>query len=143
MVAARDAVTPESARNLDAVRRGFAGIAAGSVDAMLESYTDDLVLELPYASPPKVVSGKEAIAEYLGAAFTVLRFVLEITDVHELVDPTMLVLEYTSEGRVLSTGRAFANRYIGIYWFRDGQVRRVREFYNPMLTADALRPELL
>ena len=125
-------------RNLDAVRRGFAGIAAGSATQMLATYTDDLVLELPYASPPKVLRGKSIIADYLDVAFSILRFSLDITDVHDTPDSDKLILEYTSTGTVLVTGRAFENRYIGVYWFRDGAIARVREFYNPLLTAQAM-----
>jgi ketosteroid isomerase-like protein len=25
-----------------------------------------------------------------------------------------------------------------VYWFRDGKIARVREFYNPVISADAL-----
>ncbi len=127
-------------RNLDIVRRAFAGIAAGSAEQMLvDNYTDDLVLELPYASPPTTIETKATALKYLTGAFTMLRFSLEITDVHECVDPDLLVLEYTSEGTVLATGKQYANRYIGVYWFREGRIAHVREFYNPVISAEAMR----
>lgn len=126
-------------RNLDIVRRAFAGIAAGSAEQMLvDNYTDDMVIELPYASPPSDISTKVTALKYLTAAFQTLRFSLEITDVHECVDPDLLILEYTSEGVVLATGKQYANRYIGVYWFRDGRIARVREFYNPVISAEAM-----
>ena len=127
-------------RNLDIVRRAFAGIAAGSAEQMLvDNYTDDMVLELPYAAPPSVIATKATALEYLTGAFTMLRFSLESTDVHECVDPDMLILEYTSEGTVLASGKQYANRYIGVYWFRDGRIARVREFYNPVISAEAMQ----
>ena len=126
--------------NLDIVRRAFAGIAAGSAEQMLvDNYTDDMVLELPYASPPSTIETKATALKYLTVAFGALRFSLEITDVHECVDPDLLVLEYISEGTVLATGKQYANRYIGVYWFRDGRIARVREFYNPVISAEAMR----
>ena len=126
-------------RNLDIVRRAFAGIAAGSAEQMLvDNYTDDMVLELPYASPPSSIETKATALKYLTGAFKALRFSLEITEVHECVDPDLLVLEYTSQGTVLATGKQYANRYIGVYWFRDGRIARVREFYNPVISAEAM-----
>ena len=51
----------------------------------------------------------------------------------------MAVVEYVSDGRVTTTGNTYANVYIGVYWFRDGLICRVREFFNPMVAARALR----
>ncbi len=110
----------------------------GSAEQMLVgNYTDDMVLELPYASPPSVIEGLDTALGYLTAAFGVFRFSLTITEVHECVDPDLLVLEYTSAGRLLASGKPYANRYIGVYWFRDGRIAKVREFYNPVPPAPA------
>lgn len=129
-------VDPQRQRNLDTVHRAFAGIAVGSAEQMLVgNYTDDMVLELPYASPPSVIEGLDTALEYLAAAFGVFRFNLTITEAHECLDPDLLVLEYTSAGHVLSSGKPYANRYIGVYWFRDGRIAKVREFYNPVASA--------
>jgi uncharacterized protein len=117
---------------LAVVEAAFRGIAAGDADAMLADYADDVVLELPYGDPPgKRIEGKEEVRRYLRAAFEVFRFELRILEVHELADPEMLVLEYESAGRMLTTGAPYANRYIGVYRFVDGRVVSVREFYDP------------
>jgi ketosteroid isomerase-like protein len=99
---------------------------------MLANYTDDLVMELPYADPPSILQGSDTIREYLSGAFQVFKFRLDITEVHECADPDKLVLEYVSEGTVTTTGKPYANTYIGVYWFRDGAICKVREFYNPV-----------
>jgi uncharacterized protein len=122
------------------VAAAFGGIAAGDADRMLRHYTDDLVLELPYAQPPLRLEGREAVRAHLHKAFEVFRFSLEITAVHELVDADRLVLEYTSTGTVLTTGKDYANTYIGVYRFRDGAICGVREFYDPTAAARALQP---
>ena len=119
-------------RNLDTVRRAFAGIAAASAEQMLvDNYTDDMVLELPYSSPPAMMEGKPATLAALGRTFETFTMVLEITEVHEGLDPDKLVIEYTSLGTLVATGKTFTQRYIGVYWFRDGRICRVREFANP------------
>ena len=73
-------------------------------------------------------------------AFKVFHFSIDITDVYELVDPTILILEYKSTGTVTTTGKAYANRYVGVYWFRDDKICRVREYFNPAITAECLAP---
>ena len=131
-------------RNLTTVLRAFDAIARGDADAMLARYRDDFVLELPYGSPdaPTVIEGKVAALDHLTAAFGVFRFSLELTEQHETTDPNRLVLEYVSDGTVLTTGKPYRNRYIGVYWFDDeGRVARVREFYNPVPSAIAASPD--
>ena len=127
-------------RQLATIGKAFAGIAEFSAEKMLEHYTDDLVLEMPYAEPPVTLEGKPKILRYLTGAFKVFQFSIDITDVYELVDPTVLILECTSKGTVTTTGKDYANRYVGVYWFRDGKICRVREYFNPALTAASLAP---
>ena len=55
--------------HLATIERAFAGIAEFSADKMLEHYTDDLVLEMPYAEPPVTLEGKPKILRYLTGAF--------------------------------------------------------------------------
>lgn len=119
------------------LRRVFDAIGAADVDALGELYTDDYVLELPYAKPEPVrVEGLAAVQPYLARAFQVFRFTLAITEVHELAGGD-LVAEYTSEGTVVPTGRRYANRYIGLWRFREGKVCFTREFYDPVRSAEA------
>jgi ketosteroid isomerase-like protein len=45
-----------------------------------------------------------------------------------------------SEGTVTTTGKPYVNTYIGVYWFRDGAISKVREFYNPVPSQRSLEP---
>lgn len=122
----------------DLLRRVFDAIGAADVAALGDLYTEDYVLELPYAKPEPVrVEGRAAVQEYLAAAFQVFRFELAITSVDELVGGD-LVAEYTSEGTVVPTGRRYANSYVGVWRFRDGRVRATREWYDPVVSAEAM-----
>jgi ketosteroid isomerase-like protein len=131
---------PTRSKNLEAVRRAFRGVSHADADEMLANYTDDLVMELPYADPPSVLVGRDSIRSYLSGAFEVFKFRLDITEVHECSDPDKLVVEYASEGVVTTTGKPYANTYIGVYWFRDGAICKVREFYNPVPSQRSLEP---
>ena len=127
-------------RNREMVERSFAAVGQGDVAGQLESCTDDIVLELPYADPPVRLEGKDAIRAHVGPALETFQFRLAITEVHECADPDTLVLEYTSEGRVTTTGKAYVNSYIGVIRFRDGLICHQREYYNPLVAARALQP---
>lgn len=129
------------ARNRAAVDRAFAAVGEGDVAGQLDSFTDDAVLELPYADPPVRLEGKEAIEAHVGPALETFKFRLDITAVYECADPDSLVLEYTSEGYVTTTGKMYRNSYIGIVRFRDGRIFFQREYYNPLVAVLALTPD--
>jgi ketosteroid isomerase-like protein len=124
--------------NAAILHRAFAAVGTADVDALDDLYTDDCVLELPYSKPDPVrVEGRAAIKEYLAAAFQVFRFELTLTSMDELVGGD-IVAEYTSEGRVVPTGRRYANTYVGLWRFRDGRIRATKEWYDPIVAADAV-----
>ncbi|MDE0235789.1 MAG: nuclear transport factor 2 family protein [bacterium] len=114
----------------------------GDADAVVAHYTDDYVMELPYAHPdkPDRTEGKEAVRQRLLGAFKVFRFSLHITEVYPCVDPDLLIAEYTSEGEVIPTGRRYSNRYIGLWRFRADKVCFTREYLNPEAAKAALEP---
>ena len=113
----------------------FEALAVADIAALERLYTEDYVLELPYtAEGPVVVEGRSEALAHVGAALEHLRFTLTVTEVHPSVDPDLVIAEYTSEGAMVATGAPYRNRYIGLWWFRDGRVCRTREFYNPLAT---------
>jgi ketosteroid isomerase-like protein len=123
--------------NADLLGQVFEALGAADVDALDDLYTDDYVLELPYAKPDPVrVEGRAPVQEYLRGAFGVFRFELALTGVHELVNGDLMA-EYTSEGTVIPTGRRYANAYVGLWRFRDGRVSATREWYDPLVAAEA------
>jgi len=126
-------------QRLKLIERSFAAVGRGDVEGQLEGCTDDVVLELPYADPPVRLEGKDAIRAHVGPALKIFSFQLQITQVYPGADPDVLVLEYTSEGAVTSTGRHYANSYIAVIRFRDGLVCAQREYYNPLIAARALQ----
>ncbi|MCU1373944.1 MAG: putative PhzA/B-like protein [Actinomycetia bacterium] len=124
---------------VELVRKVFDAFGAGDVAALDDLYTEDYVLELPYAKPDPVrVEGRSAVQAYLTGAFQVFRFQLAITDHWKLEGTDALVAEYTSEGTVLPTGARYANTYVGIWRFRDGRVSRTKEWYDPIVSARAV-----
>lgn len=126
--------------NLEVLQSVFDSM--GDADAVVAHYTDDYVMELPYASTdgPDRTEGKEVVRERLVGAFKVFRFTLHITEVYPCVDPDLVIAEYVSQGEVIPTGRQYSNRYIGLWRFRDGKVCFTREYLNPEIARAAMAP---
>ena len=105
---------------------------------LVNCYTPDWVLELPFADPPVRLEGGQEIGAYLVSRLDTFVFTLSLTAVHECLDPDLLVVEYESDGHVSHTGKPYRNTYIALWRFRDGRVSGVKEFPNPMVAAEAL-----
>ena len=50
----------------------------------------------------------------------------------------VVVLEYASEGHVVSTGRRYSNRYISVLTLREGEVMHWRDYLDPVAVFDAV-----
>jgi len=126
----------KAAENLTLLRKCFEAIASGDADALADYYTEDYVLELPYATTDgtRCYEGREAALGRLRSVFRVLRLELKFSAIHPSADPNLIIAEYTSEGTSMPSGEASANRYVGFWWFRNGRVCRTREYFNPELS---------
>jgi uncharacterized protein len=112
-------------------------ISAGSYEQLRDYMTDDLVFDLPYGPDfmPNPIEGLEPWLKMSLMTFKMFRsFELELTEVHECLDPDELVAEYRSDAVVARNGNAYRNRYIGVVRFRDGKISAWREFHNPEAT---------
>ncbi|NUU24168.1 MAG: SnoaL-like domain-containing protein [Streptomycetaceae bacterium] len=126
-------------RNAATLRSALA--AVGDVAAQMAHYADDTVFEFPYAAPPARIEGKQAVTDYLTAAMQTFRIRLTVTHVHETTDPDTLIAEFTSDGKVITTGKTYTNTYISVVRFRDGLIVSQKEFYNPNAALEALTPD--
>jgi ketosteroid isomerase-like protein len=118
--------------------RSLAALSKGDLEGHLAGCTDDFVLELPYADPPKTITGKEAVRIYLTPALTTFSMQLDLTRIISGSDPDVLIAEYTSEGHVTTTNRPYSNSYIAILRFRGDLICAQREYYNPVPALRAL-----
>lgn len=115
------------------IERCFAALAALDADALVENYTENYVLELPYFKPnePLVVEGRAAVHGYLVTILARQRMVLSLTNVHAIPDEDLLIAEYDCNGEFLDDGSPYPNQYVGYWYFEGDRVRRLREYYNP------------
>ena len=57
--------------------------------------------------------------------------------VHHDIKTGVVVLEYASEGRVVSTGAPYTNRYISVLTITDRKVTHWRDYLDPVAVFDA------
>ncbi len=58
--------------------------------------------------------------------------------VHHDTKTGVVVLEYASEGRVVSTGAQYTNRYISVLTIAERKVTHWRDYLDPVAVFDAL-----
>jgi ketosteroid isomerase-like protein len=108
---------------------------AGDYDGYVDLLHDEIVFEFPFAPPgrPKRVEGKADLRDYLGRYPGRIEFVrLLKMVVHETVDPEVVVLEMSIEGRLKTTGEPYQMGYISVVTVRDGRILRYRDYWNPL-----------
>lgn len=107
-----------------------------NIPAWLELFTEDAVIEFPYAptiGTPERLEGRAAIFEYMkdvpqrmqGLTFTNLR-------VHSAQDPRTLIAEVHGSATIAATGLRYEQDYV-MFLETDGErIIRYREYWNPM-----------
>jgi ketosteroid isomerase-like protein len=109
------------------IEKGLEGIADGGhfFDLLAEAVIFDYIITTP--GYPRRVEGRKAIAELYRPYGTMI--VLDRCHdlaVHHDIKTGVVVLEYASEGRVVSTGAPYTNRYISVLTITDRKVTNWR-----------------
>lgn len=136
----RDAARRE--RNSRVVSEVLARLEAMDFAGLMALFAEDAMLDMPYRTggQPTRLEGKAAIDAFLRRfpqIFRRLTFVEHTT--YPMLDPDLVAAEYRSEGEA-ATGRPYHNVYAAIFRLRDGQVILWREYFNPLVILEALRP---
>ena len=108
-------------------------LAKSDADAISELWTEDAVLEFPFAPSgfPQSVEGHAAIDEYFRtalAAVTPIAYPGRV--VTPLADPNTCVIEFGSELTVGDDPTVRENKYITIVRVRDGKIAHFKEHYD-------------
>ena len=131
-------MTEDHKRAIEVVEGCFAAIAKHDADALVAHYTDDYVVEMPYANTERglTVEGRDTVHGFLVDVLATQHMELTLTGHHWISEESLLIAEYVSEGYYQDTNERYANRYVGYWYLEEGRVRRLREYYNPQ----AIRP---
>lgn len=110
-------------------------------DEWIDLWADDAICEFPFAAPdrPKTLEGRETILAYMRAYPS--RFSVEGVDelrVHQGLDPNVVVVEMRIKGRAVETGKPYNQQFVIVAEARDGKLAHYREYWNPLVSAEAL-----
>lgn len=106
------------------------------IERWLELFTDDAVVEFPYAAGlelPQRLEGREAIRRYFadtpkhfqGLVFTNVRR-------YRTTDPDVALAEAHGSATIAVTGSGYEQDYIMLVKTRDGRISLYREYWNPI-----------
>ena len=106
-------------------------------DLLGEDITIDYVVTVP--GYPRHVEGRAAVAELYRPYGTLIRLdrCFDLA-VHHDAAKGVVVLEYASEGHVVSTGHRYSNRYISVLTLRNRKVVQWRDYLDPVAVFDAV-----
>lgn len=114
-----------------------------AVDELADLFTDDVVVELPYAPDPvpKRTAGREAVTALYGG-FPQLVAPLGFHDVtiRPLGDGESgadFLATYRSDSTMLASGKPYRNDYIALFTVRDGKLAAFTEYFDPLVFTKA------
>ena len=122
----------------DIIGEGVAGLVDGGhfFDLLAEDAVFEYVITVP--GYPRRVVGRDAVAELYrpyGTTFALSR--CYDLRVHHDQRTGVVVLEYSSEGQVVSTGAPYANHYISVLTIADRKITGWRDYLDPIAVFDA------
>lgn len=129
-------------RNIEVFKAMLEACGRKDFDRGLYWLTEDVYCDWPYRPIPdmdEVMTGRETLKRFFiegQKPFAGLNY--RIDAIYELVDPDVLIAEYSSDSRHLATGVPYRNCYLGIFRFREGRICFWREYINPLAIKDVL-----
>ena len=127
--------------NLAVMQRYRTLLFAQRFDEWIELWADDGICEFPFAAEdgPKRLEGKAEILGYMTRFPS--KFSIEGVDrlqIHQCLDPNTVIAELAIRGRASGTGKPYNQQYVVVAQLRDGKLAHYREYWNPLVSAEAL-----
>ena len=138
-VALSDMETRE--RTLQLVQTYVDTLKDARIDEWGELWAEDAVCEFPFArdAERRIYTGKAAIVAYTRAIMGRIRVDgIERLRVMPLEDPDGVVIEAVIKARILPEGNRYHQAYAAVCETRDGKIQHYREYFNPLVSEEAL-----
>jgi uncharacterized protein len=125
-----------SATPADLLARRSHVILNGDADGFADLFAPDAVIETPFAGPPGMPARQEGREAIRATARHVLALPLrlddfEVVELHQTLDPEVVIVEVRTKGTNTATGRSFTATSIQILRIRDGHIVLFRDFADP------------
>jgi uncharacterized protein (TIGR02246 family) len=120
----------------DVLARRSQLILSGDADGLADLFAPDAVMEFCFHGPPGTpmrIAGRAAIREYSQQvmASTLRIEELEVTELYQTQDPTVVVAEMRAKATVTATGRSMTATSIQVLRIQDGRIALFRDFADP------------
>ena len=118
--------------NLDVIRRGYEAFGRGDINALLESFDEDISWVTP--GPPELAtsgnrSGRQAVAQFFAAVNEV--FEIQRFEPREfLAQDDRIVVLGSETARVRATGNVVDLDWVHVFAMRNGKVVAFQEFFD-------------
>ena len=121
------------------IEQGLDGLVDGDhfFDLLAEDVVFDFIITVP-EYPRHVVGRNNLIELYRGYGSVFFLDRCYDLRVHRSEATSTVVLEYASDGKVVSTGRPYSNRYISVVVITDSKVTAWRDYLDPLRVFAAL-----
>jgi uncharacterized protein (TIGR02246 family) len=108
-------------------------ILGGDADGFADLFAPDAVIEAPFTGPPGAplrLEGREAIRAYSRRVMSSpLRLEdFEVTELHQTLDPEVVIAEMRATGTVTAAGRSFTATSVQVLRIRDGRIVLFRDY---------------
>jgi uncharacterized protein len=123
----------------EVVMEGLRGLVDG--DQYFDTIAEDALFEFRYQFPgwPAVVRGRaNLIASFSGYGKTIKLHSVDALVVHRSQDSRIVILEYEVHGKILSTGRAYDNRFISVVTIEKKKIVHWRDYMDSLAAWTAL-----
>jgi ketosteroid isomerase-like protein len=126
--------------NLDVIRRGYEAFGRGDINALLESFDEQIQWVTP--GPPELATsgkrtGRQEVAEFFGAvnqAFDIQRFEPE----EFIAQSDRIVVLGSETARVKTTGKVIELDWVHVFKMRNGKVVAFQEFFDTAAVVAAM-----
>ncbi|KAA0127336.1 nuclear transport factor 2 family protein [Chryseobacterium sp. SN22] len=120
-------------------------LSSGQIDKWVDLFDENGILEFPYgpADFPGLVKGKAELYEYMQNFPKHFSVSFENLHFHATESPNLVIAEFTSNGRAVSTDKPYNQRYISVVTTNDdGEILKYVDFWNPMVALEAINAPL-
>lgn len=94
---------------------------------------------LPLPSLPDTLHGRRLVRQTLEAGMSDFApYQYEQLEMHDMLDPNVLLAEYRSRSHFYPRNLPYQNRYISLLRFADGCLVHWTEYVNPLIVKDTL-----
>lgn len=132
-------LAPDTEQQTAEVFATHLALVSKDVQAWVDLFAEDAVVEFPYASTtPGRLEGKAAIYNYIKDVPAQMRdLVFTNVRIYSTSNPDVLFAEVHGEADIVSTGLHYQQDYVMRLETKEGKIIHYREYWNPVPALEA------